>query len=90
MYRSPLSSVVDFIDNLEDILQCINLNFIENTVVLAGDVNINLLLANSRNVELYLNTVFSYDLVPQVYWPTRVTSHSATLIDHIIVIILLL
>ena len=43
---------------------------------LPGDVNI--LLANCRIVELYLNTVFSYGQ------PTRVTSHSATLIDHIL------
>ena len=46
IYRSPLSSAVHFIDGLEDILQCINLNFIKHTVISAGEVNITLLLGN--------------------------------------------
>ena len=54
-------------------------------MVLAGDVNNNLLLINYRNVELYLNTVFSQGIVPKAYRPARVTSHSTTLIDHILV-----
>ena len=62
IYRSPLSSVVHFIDKLEDILQFINLNFIEQTVVLAGDVNINYLLAYCRNglvLKVYANNSHS-------------------------------
>ena len=49
---------------------------------MAGVVNINLLLANYRNVDLYSKTLLSHGHVPQVYWPTRVTSHPATLVDH--------
>ena len=61
-------------------MQYINLNFIEHT-----DVDINLLVANCRNFEQYLNTVSSHSLVPQACMPIRVTSHSATLIGHILI-----
>ena len=84
IHRPSLSSVVHFIDELEDILQCINLNSVEHIVVLAEDVNINLLVANYRHVELYLNTIISHGFLPQVYTPTKVTSHSTKLIDYIL------
>ena len=49
-----------------------------------GDFNINLLNFDSHaNTELFVNTMGSYNFYPQILKPTRITEHSATLIDNI-------
>ena len=49
-----------------------------------GDFNINLLsyetLSDTNN---FLNSMISHNLLPHVLQPTRVTDHSATVIDNI-------
>ena len=51
-----------------------------------GDFNINLLYYESHAAtECFVNTMFTYNLLPKIIKPTRITSHSATLIDNIFI-----
>ena len=51
---------------------------------LMGDFNINLLNFESHNVtDNFINTLGSFSFNPQILKPTRITDHSATLIDNI-------
>ena len=54
--------------------------------IIAGDLNIDGLKINkNENVKEFFNTILDQDFMPMITLPTRVTDHSATLIDHIIV-----
>jgi len=46
-------------------------------------MNIDLLkFSDHRNTGIYLENIFSQGFLPLIVKPTRLTSHSATLIDH--------
>ena len=56
----------------------------EAHIYLCGDFNINLFNYNSNNqVNNFLSSIYSLVLFPLITKPTRITSHSATLIDNI-------
>merc|ERR1711909_113455 len=69
-----------FNDSLDQCLKKFNSN---NMFLLAGDINIDLLKTNLQSTQDYLNTMLSYNLIPSIIIPTRVTNRSSTLIDHI-------
>ena len=49
-----------------------------------GDFNINLLnFEDCQTTEEFINTIVSYDFLPHILQPTRITDHTATLIDNI-------
>ena len=49
-----------------------------------GDFNVNLLNYESHGeTNEFINTMFSHHLLPHILHPTRVTDHSATVIDNI-------
>ena len=49
-----------------------------------GDFNVNLLNYESHNeTNDFINTMVSHYLLPHILHPTRVTDHSATVIDNI-------
>lgn len=49
-----------------------------------GDFNINLLnFEDCQLTEEFINTTVSYDFLPHILQPTRITDHTATLIDNI-------
>ena len=51
---------------------------------MSGDFNINLLNYDKHpSTEEFINTLNSYFLEPHILKPTRITSHTATLIDNI-------
>ncbi len=53
-------------------------------VFLMGDTNIDLLkFKNNTKTDDYLENIFSSGFLPLITKPTRITPHSATLIDHI-------
>ena len=82
VYRAHTS-----IDNfITDITPILNKAVNENKVhYLMGDFNIDLLKDDShRPTHDYLNLVYSCSLVPTIYKPTRITEHSATIIDNIL------
>jgi len=67
---------------LNNIIKFINPN--KNDLFLFGDINIDFMEVNSHpETDEYLNMLFSHGLLPIVTKPTRITSHTATLIDHI-------
>lgn len=54
------------------------------TLVLLGDFNINLLnCTTSSSINNFLDLLGSYQLMPQITLPTRITEQSSTLIDNI-------
>ena len=49
-----------------------------------GDYNLNLLLCNNDNrIDVFLNMLMSFSLLPLITKPTRITEVSSTLIDNI-------
>nr|CAI5860341.1 unnamed protein product [Callosobruchus analis] len=76
-YRPPQSSVAEAITEFDDMLSMISQEY--DNIVLAGDININLLNSN-MNIE---NCFKAYGLAQIVTQPTRVTETTATLIDPI-------
>ena len=79
LYRQPDSSTDDLINNIEKLFRNKQRN-----IYLCGDFNINLFYYNSNNqVNNFLDSIYSLGLFPLITKPTRITSHSATLIDNI-------
>jgi len=85
IYRPPNTDVSLFISELQIILNA--LDKINNKVaVLAGDFNLNLLKHSSHQpTDEFLNLLFSYNFIPTICQPTRITDFTATLIDNIFV-----
>ena len=79
---APYADLEIFSNTVYDLLDAINNE--HKTAYLMGDFNIDLLkCADHQNTSDYLNNIFSRSFVPVITKPTRVTHHSATLIDHI-------
>lgn len=82
IYRPPNASLHDFMLSLEQLLEHVTS---EQTLpcYLMGDLNVNLLKQNDNSVNELLNLFYTYSYFPVITKPTRVTSTSASLIDHI-------
>ena len=80
IYRPPNSLFNDFLESMENILEL--LSNINAKCYIMEDFNINLLNMNDKVVN-YTNLFYSYTFFQTIIKPTRVTSKSATLIDHI-------
>lgn len=79
-YRSPGTDLKVFNNNLSNILQVLR----SKNLLLCGDFNVNLLNYDScKGTKEYLDLLFAYGLYPLIDKPTRITNHSATLIDNI-------
>ena len=82
MYRSPKGNPSLFIDKLEHKLDLLKRHS-NKQIVLTSDSNID--LSNFDNFEpsnRLVNTMLEHGFIPVISRPTRVTSHSATIIDH--------
>ena len=81
VYRTPGSNMEQFTEYIEQYMKSINSN---KTVYMCGDFNIDLLKHSTHNnTKLFLETMYSYGMLPLINKPTRVTENSATLIDNI-------
>ena len=70
-----------FINELQSVL--VDINKTKSIVIIAGDFNIILLKMYDRHLfKEYFETLISYNLIPTLSLPTRVTDTSATLIDN--------
>ena len=82
IYRHPLYQISNFQDSFE-----ISLNKLSNNnmnVYICGDINVDLLKCNNQPmIQKYSDMLFSMGCIPLINMPTRITNHSATLIDHI-------
>ena len=82
IYRHPNRNIESFNNALKSTIEKIN----DNTLtIILGDINIDLIEENDANVNCYLNNYFENNFIPLITLPTRITHHSATLIDHIFV-----
>ena len=81
IYRHPGPPPSAFIEKLEKSLDTLKNE--NKTVILCGDINIDLLHPNKPATKQYTDALFSVNIIPCITLPTRITDHSATLIDHI-------
>ena len=82
IYRHPSSNLDNFISQLENLVSPLNQS--KHQVLILGDMNIDFLRVGTHSkTEDYLDMLYSSNLLPVITKPTRITSHTATLIDHI-------
>jgi len=87
IYRSPGTDVNKFIEKVEEILNLIKNDPIlskADEIQLLGDFNINLLKHESHEpTARFLDTLSSFNQLPLISLPSRITNTSSTLIDNI-------
>ena len=83
IYRHPSMDLTDFNCNyLNQLLE--NISKEKKFIFLLGDFNVNLLNYNEHNqANQFLDSPASDSFIPLILQPTRITSHSNTLIDNI-------
>ena len=82
IYRHPKSDLARFTAELENILT--NLDSCKHDVYILGDMNIDFLKCHTHpETDDYINMIFTHGFLPIITKATRITDHSATLIDHI-------
>ncbi len=75
-------TICNFFDLLSNQLQ--DLTNKNKSIYLVGDLNLDLLKYNTVNqVREYVDLLFSFGFIHTISKPTRISEHSATLIDHI-------
>ena len=82
IYRHPNGIVNHFVNDLENTLVKFDN---KTTIIIAGDMNVDLIKFENDNTINYLTTLLSNQYLPYVTLPTRITDFSATCIDHIFV-----
>ena len=82
VYRHPNTSLQSFFDHFSKTLDKVHKE--SKLCIIMGDFNINLLNCDSHAITgEFINLLSSYFFQPHILQPTRITSHSATLIDNI-------
>ena len=83
IYRHPSMDLADFNSNyLNKLLE--NISKEQKSVFLLGDFNVNLLNYNEHNqTNEFLDSLASNSFIPLILQPTRITSHSNTVVDNI-------
>ena len=82
VYRHPSSNLETFLKKFYSVIGKINQE--RKLCLISGDFNINLLNFDKHPLtEDFINTLGSFFLEPHILKPTRITNHSATLIDNI-------
>ena len=83
IYRHLNQHEQHFITGLENTLNIISRQ--NKTFIIAGDMNIDLTKFNiDSKTKEYLQRLLANSCLPQITLPTRITTRTATLIDHII------
>ena len=83
IYRRPNEILHDFRMFQEEFVEALE-NFNRNPVYLCGDFNIDLLKLNVKDhYHTFFNNLIAAGYFPRISLPTRITNHSATLLDNI-------
>ena len=82
LYRAPNKNQKETIRELEKIFE--SLSNINSTIIYSGDLNINYLDEKNPMIRAYKDLLDQFLLEQCIKTPTRITSKSKTLIDHII------
>ena len=86
IYRPPSSSHNDFLLEMQHLL--VHPILQNKRCILMEDFNVDLLKCNDNDNQFsrdFVDTLLSYSFVPAISKPTRLSSHSCTLIDNIFV-----
>ena len=84
VYRSPSKRPDSFLRNLESTMQKLSGRHGKKHIILVGDLNIDLIKHTSdRSSQILVDSMASSGFLQLISRPTRLTDHSATLIDHI-------
>lgn len=79
-YRAPNNSIEKF----KEVMESMATNTEQKVTFLCGDYNIDLLNPNKLTpIEKFMDAMYSRSLYPTITKPSRITVHSATLIDNI-------
>ena len=81
IYRHPNYNIDMFNTLLEQAISAVKLE--NKSFIICGDINIDLLQTHINKNKLYLDLLLSNNIIPTITLPTRITDHSATIIDHI-------
>ena len=83
IYR-PLNGDIETCENYFKNLFANN-DTVNKHIILEGDFNLNVLdFENNKKVQNFINLMFPYGMIPTINKPMRVTSNTATAINHII------
>ena len=85
IYRHPNGGIADFSDQLEKILTKLQM-LKRDQIVITGDINIDLIKYSQSGmgkIKGYLDLMLTNGFLPGNVLPSRVTNHTATLIDHV-------
>ena len=82
IYRHPNGETDHFNEALKNTLSQIH---DDTLTIILGDININLLEVDDAKSNNYLNNYLEHNFIPCITLPTRITHHSATLLDHIFI-----
>lgn len=80
IYRHPNTNIEQFSINIEEYLT--NINKVCSNHIVIGDVNINLMDYNNKNIKKYSECIQNSNLEIISTLPTRITENSVTIIDH--------
>ena len=82
IYRHPNHNINEFSDALENSID--KLSKCKLPCIIAGDINIDLSKYNAhQDTTAYVNNLLLNNFMPMIIMPTRITSTSATIVDHI-------
>lgn len=81
IYRPPSANIVVCLSELSDVLERVYLE--ANLVLIMGDININLLNANSPDSAKFNSLLYNFNLCQIIKTPTRITANTESLIDVI-------
>lgn len=82
VYRHPNQNISSFTSLLESTLY--KIKQFNLSCIIGGDINIDMIKTDTMpDISHYVNTILLNDYVPTILLPTRMSSRSSTLIDHI-------
>ena len=86
LYRSPNTKETELINHVQNtIIKCMSAKQ-DMDIIMGMDHTLDLLkLNNHKGTRLFYDKMVELELVPSITRPTRITNHSATLIDNIFV-----
>ena len=82
IYRPPTGNLEEFLDKFNELLS--GVTRANKHCYVTGDFNLDLMKHETHSITAqFLEALYSYGLIPMITKPTRITAHSATLIDNI-------
>ena len=82
IYRPPSENTLEFVEKVNEIISGVTKG--NKHCYITGDFNLDLLKHESHSVTAqFIESLFAFGFLPMITKPTRITAHSATLIDNI-------